>query len=131
MPGLPFATMSLKALVTPAIFTGFSSRVDGSLGFRGVTPELNHQEKVALMEFHQQNVKLLIQPLESTPEAMVEVRSELNVKTPSQRLRAVLFILFKQWTESGKVKGVMFEQFYSEQMERFIQDVKGQLEPET
>lgn len=120
----------MKALLTPAIFTGFSSRADGSLGFRGVTPELSHGEKVALMELHQQNVKLLIQPVGESPEAMVEVKNELNTKTPSQRLRAVLFVLFKQWSESGKIKGVMFEQFYSEQMNRMIDDIKGQLEPE-
>lgn len=117
-----------KALLTQAIFTGFSSRADGSLGFRGVTPELDHAEKVALMELHQKNVKLLIQPAEDSPEAMVEVKSELNAKTPSQRMRSVLFVLFRQWTEAGKIKGVMFEQFYSEQMERLIQDLKGYLE---
>lgn len=119
----------MKAILVPAIFSGFSSRADGSLGFRGVTPELNHTEKVALMELHQKNVKLLIQPTEDTPEAMVEVKGELGFKTPGQRLRAVIFILFKQASEAGRIKGVMFEQFYSEVMERFIQDIKNQLEP--
>lgn len=122
--------MALKALVTPAIFTGFSSRSDGSLGFRGVTPELNHQEKLALMELHQQNVKLLIQPLEESPEAMVEVKHELGFKTPGQRLRAVIFIHFKQGTEAGRIKGVMFETYYAQIMEKYIEDMKNQLEPE-
>lgn len=115
----------MKALVTPAIFTGFSSRADGSLGFRGVTPELNHAEKVALMELHQQNVKLLIQPIEDSPEAMVEVKNELGFKTPSQRLRAVLFIEFKQ-----RKPDMTFDVFYGQEMNAIIEDRKTRLEPE-
>jgi hypothetical protein len=115
-----------KAILTQAIFSGFSSRADGSLGFRGMTPELNHAEKVALMELHQQNVKLLIQPLEATPEAMVEVKNELGFKTPGQRLRGVLFIEFKQ-----RKTDMPFEVFYGQEMEKIIEDRKSRLEPET
>ncbi len=120
----------MKAILTQAIFTRFSSRSDGSVGFTGCTPELNTVEKVALMDLHGKNVKVLIQPTDETPEAMVEVKGDLGFKTPGQRLRAVIFILFKQGSESGRIKGVLFEQFYGETMEKLISDIKTQLEPE-
>ncbi len=119
-----------RAVLMQAVFTRFSSRSDGSVGFTGCTPELNTTEKVALMDLHGKNVKVLIQPTDDTPEAMMEVKGELGFKTPGQRLRAVIFILFKQATESGRIKGVMFEAFYGEVMEKFIADIKNQLEPE-
>jgi len=119
-----------KALTTSAILTGFSSRADGSLGFRGVTPELSAAEKVALIELHNLNVRLLIQPTDTPAEALIEVKGDLDAKTPSVRLRAVLFVWWKQQTEAKKMDGKGFDLFYVEQMNRMIDDIKGQLEPE-
>jgi len=50
---------------------------------------------------------------------MVKVKQELDSKTPSQRLRGVLFIWWKQSGEQGQ-----FEDFYRNKMEEFINYIK-------
>ena len=49
----------------------------------------------------------------------------MDGKTPSQRLRAVLFLL---WQQTVKENGVDKEKFYEEQMERIINWVKEKLD---
>lgn len=53
------------------------------------------------------------------------VEIDLEGKTKSQRLRAVLFILWKQQGEQGD-----FKEFYATHMEKLIQFVKDKLEDE-
>lgn len=95
-----------------------------------MTPELTDIESVALMGIRQRNVKLLIQPTDGAPEGLVEVKAEFDEKRPSERLRAVLFVLHKQLTLQHKIE-VSFDSFYLSQMQRLIQSVKDQLEPAT
>lgn len=121
---------SNQAITLDAIFTGFRTRADRSLGFTGVSPELTDIEAVALMGIRQRNVKLLIQPTDGAPEGLVEVEAEFDEKRPSERLRAVLFVLHKQLTLQHKI-AIPFEAFYLSQMQRLIQSVKDQLEPAT
>ena len=83
--------MQNRAIQTDAIFSSFGSRVDGSLSFRGQTPELTSEEKVALMDLGGRNVVLLIQPKDQAPEAVMQVNKRiLDFKTPSQRLRGTV-----------------------------------------
>lgn len=112
----------VKAISTDAIFNGFSSRADGSLGFRGCTPELKPEEKTVFFGLHNQTVRLLIQPME-TPEELITVAKDIEVKSPAQRLRAVLFVLWKHLQPAD----VLFEEFYANRMEMFIEDCKRQL----
>jgi hypothetical protein len=116
----------MKAIVMPAIFTRFSSRVDGSLGFSGSTPELSTIEKCAIFDLQNKNVRLLIEPMDYATDGKVEIKNPLGGKTPSERLRGVLFVLFRQ----KKIAGT-YDEFYVKQMETVIQTFKDQLEPET
>lgn len=120
----------MQPIVLNVILGRVATKSDGSLSLNFSTSEMDAMETTVLIKLCRINLKMQLTPVGEPIEAPVEVKSELNPKTAGQRLRAVLFVLFRQWTESGKIKGVMFEQFYSEQMERFIQDIKGQLEPE-
>lgn len=106
-----------------AILTSFSSRADKSIGFRGVTPELSPAEATALMELHGQNVRILIEPWDVPPDAMIKIKSEVEHKTPSQRLRAVLFVWWQQQNKPGE-----FEEFYRINMNRLIEHVKSKLD---
>ena len=119
----------MKAIVTPAIFTSFSSRADKSLGFRGVTPELSSTEKVALIDLQGVNLRLLIEPVDFATDGKTEIKGVLSSKSPSERLRACLFVLWKQLNEADRPNH--FDIFYMEQMERFINDVKSHLEERT
>lgn len=120
----------MQPIVLNVILGRVATKSDGSLSLNFSTGELDSMETTVLIKLCRINLKMQLIPVGEPIEVPVEVANELNTKTPSQRLRAVLFVLFKQWSESGKIKGVMFEQFYSEQMNRMIEDIKGQLEPE-
>jgi len=116
----------VKSFVTDAIFSGFSSRADGSCGFRGTTPELTATEKAALMELHGKNVRLLIEPSDYEPESTVKVEKSMHSKTPSQRLRAILFVQFRQQQPSD----MTFDSFYVKRMGEICEREKSMLEPE-
>lgn len=111
-------------LLENAQLTGFSSSADGGLRFRGVTPELSKTEAVALMELHNLNVRLLIEPIDYEPEAKVVVDKDLHNKTPSQRLRAVLFVM---WKQSGR--DLDFSSWYIHEIDKIIEGIKNKLEP--
>jgi len=53
-----------------------------------------------------------------------EIRAEFGEKTPGQRLRGVLYILWEQTKSS-----LSFEQFYREKMESIITMLKDKLDP--
>jgi len=53
-----------------------------------------------------------------------EIRTEKSQKTPSERLRSVLFVLWKNEGEPGE-----FDDFYREKMNKMIDWVKTKLEP--
>ncbi len=120
----------MKAIVVNAIINSFSTRVDKSLGFRGVTPELNDSEAVALMGMRGINLRLLLEPCDYATDGKLEVKGVLDQKPASQRLRAVLFVLWKQLTAKGKIEAPNFDYWYAEQMNRLIEDFKSQLDPE-
>lgn len=113
----------MKALTMSAIITSVGSKVDGSLGLRVVTPELSHEEKVAIMELQGMNTKMLIEPVDEEASGIVSVQKPMNTKTQSQRIRAVLFLLWKQEGEQG-----VFEDYYKEKTERYITFLKEKLE---
>jgi len=112
----------MKAITCPVILSGASTRRDGSLGLRFDTPELSPDEKVALMELQNRNLKMLLQPAEDAPVELKEVKGEFDRKTPGQRLRAVLFCLWRQCGEGE------FEDFYRRRMEQIIETIKGKLD---
>lgn len=60
------------------------------------------------------------------PDELVTVKTEIDTKTPSQRLRAVLFVEYYQ-----KAITEPFDLWYSKEMETIINARKALLEPET
>lgn len=113
-----------KAITCEVQLTGASTRADGSLSLRLATPELSSLEKAAFMELQGINIKMLLQPMTGEPEELTDVKKEFETKTPSMRLRAVLYVA---WEQSGKPGE--FEDFYRHKMEFFINDVKKSLNP--
>jgi hypothetical protein len=116
----------MKAIVTDAIFTSFTSKADRSLSARLTTPELSSSEKAAFMDLQNMNVRLLIEPKDYATDGKVEIKNPLSGKSPGERLRGVLFVFYKQ----KKIAGT-YDEFYVKQMETIIQSYKDQLEPET
>jgi hypothetical protein len=112
------------ALRFEALMTGFSSRVDQSLSFRGVTPELSTAEKVALMNLQNVLCECLLFPKDEKDVEVMRVEKEIIHKSPSQRLRSVIFLGWKQTGEE-----LPFEVYYAQQMERIIDHLKSKLPP--
>lgn len=115
-----------RALRFEAIVTSVRSRVDGSLGLGVVTPELLTEEKVALMDLQNVLCELLILPKDEKDVDMLKVDKELVHKSPSQRMRSVIFLLWKQTGEE-----VPFEVFYGQTCEKIIEHLKSKLPPLT
>lgn len=113
-------------LLESAQLTGFSSSADGGMRFRGVTAELSKAEAVALMELHNKNVRVLIEPSDYEVEGNVTVTTDREVKTPSQRLRSIIFIQFRQ----QRPVGMTFDEFYARRIGLICEQEKQLLEPE-
>lgn len=113
----------MKGFTVPAQLMGIRAMVDGGVGLSFHTKELSPEEKAAVMDFHMQAGWLLFSPNEITDSDIPKQVAEKGAKTPSQRLRAVLFIL---WKQSGSLDD--FERFYEQQMEMFTNNIKMKLD---
>ncbi len=113
----------MKAIRTEAQLTSFRSRADRSVGFSGVTPEMTSTEKCALFDLQNVLVELLIYPKDEKDAEVLEVRGDVDSKTPCQRLRGVLFVW---WKQEGQKE--IFELFYAAKMEKMIEWVKAKLD---
>lgn len=113
----------MKTLQLNAVIAGISSKVDRSLSLRIATPELSSSEKTAFLDLQGQNVLLTIKPTDEESE-FLKVDSQLEGKTPSQRLRASMFVL---WKEKYQGKWTDFEAFYRYMMERVITQIQDQI----
>ena len=116
--------MAKPALSCSVILTSASTRSDGSLGLRFCTPELSSSEKATIFDLQNCNLKMLLQPVDEAPAELKEVKGQFETRTPAQRLRATLYIRWKQASSQGE-----FEAFYHREMEGIINTVKAHLEP--
>lgn len=107
-----------------SVIERISSRKDHSISFGVSTPELTSEQAAAFLGLHGANCRMMIQPLDMEADALVEVKSETEAKTQSQRIRACIFVMWKQ----GGKKGT-FEEFYQRKTEKIIDWLKTQLEP--
>lgn len=107
--------------MTPAIIEGIRARKDRSLGLTITTPELSPTEKAMFMELQGINTNLWIEPLDEQVEEYT-VDKDLEQKSQSERMRAVLYLLWKQ-----DEKGLTFPDFYRQQTEKIIEYLKTKI----
>lgn len=105
-----------KAIQVAATLDGVSSLRDGGLSVRFHTQELDQTEKAVVMGQVQQYGWLLFQPNQDIeiPKGRAP-ESELG-KTPSQRLRAVIYVKFQQ----ADLNDLTFDEYYRRELERLI-----------
>ena len=115
---------SIKALTCHVQIVGVRAKVDGSLGVSLATPELSATEKTVFMDWMNRDLVMLLQLDQDGAGNIKEVKGEFDRKTPSQRLRAAMYVWWKQ-AESART----FDDFYLEYMEKTIDHVKSKLEP--
>lgn len=109
----------------PAQVVGMNPKQDRSWKLVFETRELQGDEVKLLADTFQGEGWLVFKPNSDgiTVEEVPEKGAEAGVKTPSQRLRAVIFILWKQQGEKGD-----FDAFYKTMLEKLIDFVKTKLE---
>lgn len=113
----------MRAIGHQGVITGIRSKSDRSLSYTVSTPELSVQEKALFMELQGNNCSFLIEPEEIKEVEPYRVNSDLETKTPSQRLRNTLYVWWSQQNTSDD-----FDTFYKNKMETIIESVKRKLE---
>jgi len=109
----------------PAFLTGIRRLSDGGLGINFHTNELDDEEMIAINQYFQKFGWLMFRENEFTPEEIPVEDADFEGKSASQRLRAVLFVWWKQKPEGE------FEEFYKKRMEKIISMVKNKLVPDS
>lgn len=110
-----------------------TSRVDGAVAFRIITPELTLDQRATILGLHGKNVRVMLEPIDVPVEALVEVESEAEPKSKCQRLRSVLYVWWKQRVHSSKpltseLSSMTFQQWYDMKMESIIDKCKDALD---
>lgn len=101
-----------------------TSRVDGGVAFRVITPELTLDQRATLLGLHGKNVRCMLEPIDVPTTGMDEVVTEIDQKTPCQRLRAVIYVHWKSVNSTET-----FELFYRTYMEKIIEGYKTKYLP--
>lgn len=113
-----------KIFQIEAILEGVSPLKDGGLSLRFHTNEINKTtEKTKVLNFFGAFgwLQFSDQTIHSVPDK-APVR-EVGAKTPSSRLRASLFVLWK-----ARYSDVDFDNWYNQQMEKIISKVQGSID---
>ena len=108
---------------TPAILTGFATKVDGGASVRFSTNEISDTDVVELKRHQGKFGYLLFKENPFTIDDLPKEYAENASKTPSKRLRATLYVLWQQQGSTGD-----FEAFYAKEMEDIISKVKTKLD---
>ena len=118
--------MADKHIVTFAVtLDGSTRRADRSVSMRfTTTQELSNIDFAVLDQLHQSSGWLLFKPNEFDPSDVPDEDAPADGKRPSQRLRSVLFIWWKQHTDQSEP----FQQFYERWYEKKITQVKDELD---
>lgn len=110
----------------PSQVVDFRPRADRSYKISFETRELSGKEVAVLADSYRGEGWLIFKPNGSiSAEEIPKDMAEAGTKSQSQRLRSVIFILWKQKGEKGD-----FETYYRTMLEQLIDIVKERLESE-
>lgn len=112
-------------ITLPAVLNPISRRKDKSVRLSLETRELNPEETLSLMSIEGAEMWVVLSPNEGDTEVPDE-DAHIDEKSPSERLKNVLFVWWKQEVEAGKYVGI-YENFRRERMEKIIDTIKGKL----
>lgn len=113
----------MKAVALQTIISSIRAKTDGSLSLTLQTPELSVQDKVMVMSLQNVVCDALFQPQDEEFPEIHRVEGKVEGKTPSQRLRGALYVLWqKRRIEED------FEVWYRRQMDKIINQVKLKIE---
>lgn len=114
----------MQAIQHQGQISSIRAKVDRSISYTVNTSELSSEEKAAFFNLQNLNCTFIIKPADVTVTGIAEVKGEMDTKTPSQRLRNVLFIL---WTQNHEGHDT-FDTYYLEKMNKFFEHLKEKIE---
>ena len=112
----------MKGFTLAAYLTRVNPLKDRSMSLTFHTQELNTEEKVSILNYLGSQGWLLFRDNEIKDEEVPQEDSDLEPKTQSQRIRACLFLLWRQNGEKGD-----FQEYYKMQTEKIINHLKEKL----
>lgn len=115
----------MPKIILPAQINPPRLRKDGSANISFDTRELLAEEIFTIMSLRHTEGWICFSPNQDELE-VPEESAHLDEKSPSERLRNVMFVWYKQETEAGRFVG-LFETFRKEKMEKIIDSVKSKL----
>ncbi len=95
----------MNAIKCQATIGTITIKRDYSLGLRLETPELTAEQAVAFRELQNQVLNMTLVPLDDPEATIMPIATEKAKQSPSARLRAVIFVLYKQKTDKGEDLG--------------------------
>lgn len=112
----------MKKIQIPINITGVRFLKDKSLSFTSTTPELSPEETTNFIEICHINLSATFTPTDFPIHDEVIVNKDLETKSQAQRIRSVLYILWKQDSEEKD-----FETFYRDKTEKYIEALKTRI----
>lgn len=106
-----------------AIITTIRAKVDRSLSLSLSTPELTPEQKTIFFNLQGLNLDISITPSDFANTEEVKIDKDLNHKSQSQRIRAILYILYQQ-----SQRKISYEEYYKVRTEEYIDQLKGEIE---
>ena len=116
-------------IIIPALIERIATRKDNTLVISIATNEISPNKVGLLMTLHNKMGYVAINEEMFTGEqesAISELKSEITIgKTPAQRMRSTLYVLFTQDNNGFD----NFDAFYNNRMELMITQIKDKLKP--
>ena len=88
--------------------------------------EIDIDGAAALFGLNGMECRVLIQPTSVETDGLKEIKGEFDKKSPSQRMRGVMFVLWKYLTDTQQIE-VSFDFWYLKEMDKIINDIKSRL----
>ncbi len=110
----------MTQITLPASFENITHRKDGSSKLSFETRELTGEEIMLLLGFRNSEGWLMFS--QNKEFKVPEMEAELDLKSPSERLRNALYVLYK---DEPRVS--TFQTYYNENMEKLINIILGKV----
>lgn len=117
----------MNGVLLPVIVQGIKTRVDGSLVVCVETQELSDSKVGEVFGLRKKVAMMYLSPKETVSQKEIDqvnaIDAEIEGKTPSKRLRDVIYVLFTQQPDGYKE----FDSFYKFKMNQITEHLKSKL----
>ncbi len=117
----------MSKIILPALINPPTFRKDGSIKLSFDSRELTAEEIFTIMQMRHVEGWLAFAPNENELEIPEEKATLDDEVSPSERLRNVMFVWYKQEVDAQRFVG-LFDTFRKEKMEKIIEGVKTKLD---